>query len=110
MAGVTIQPQAMETLTITMPRVDLKRFKSLAKAMGWVFEPKSERSVREVARTICTEEEYQRLDAEGFIDNPQPHFGPFTDEEIIQEIIEGEKDGYVGIERSQLFMDSLLRV
>ena len=32
-------PEMMD-FTISIPKVDLKRFKGLAKAMGWVFEKK----------------------------------------------------------------------
>ena len=37
MATMTAQPETMD-FTISIPKVDLKRFKGLAKAMGWVFE------------------------------------------------------------------------
>lgn len=75
-----------------------------------LIESKTKKTTRDVARIICTEEEYQRLEAEGFLDNPQPQFGPFTEEEILRETEEAEKRGYVGIERSKQFMDSLLKI
>lgn len=70
----------------------------------------SHADIHELARIICTDEEYQRLQGEGFLDNPQPQFKTYTDEAIIQRITEGEKKGYVGIERSKRFMESLLRI
>ena len=36
---MTANPEMMD-FTISIPKVDLKRFKGLAKAMGWVFEKK----------------------------------------------------------------------
>lgn len=36
MAAATT-PQAMESFTINIPKVDIKRFKGLVKAMGWTF-------------------------------------------------------------------------
>ena len=39
MATMTANPEMMD-FTIRIPKVDLKRFKGLAKAMGWVFEKK----------------------------------------------------------------------
>lgn len=41
MATMTANPEMMD-FTISIPKVDLKRFKGLAKAMGWVFEKKEE--------------------------------------------------------------------
>lgn len=75
--------------------------------MGWTFEATPKRTTRDVARIICTEEEYLRLEAEGFLDNPQPQFGPFTDEEIMQEIEEAEKGGYIGVEETAAWLDRL---
>ena len=37
MATSTIQQQTMP-FTINIPKVDIKRFKGLAKAMGWTYE------------------------------------------------------------------------
>ena len=37
MKTLTAQPQTTP-FTINIPKVDLKRFKALAKAMGWTFE------------------------------------------------------------------------
>lgn len=68
---------------------------------------KSQRTTRDVARIICTEEEYQRLEAEGFLDNPQPQFGPFTEDEIMREIEEGEKEGYIGVEETAAWLNRL---
>lgn len=42
MSAIAIQPQT-ESFTIEIPKIDLKRFKGLVKAMGWTFrktEPK----------------------------------------------------------------------
>lgn len=63
-----------------------------------------------VARAICTEEEFQELLNEGFLDNPHPQFGPFTDEEIMQEIAEGEKEGYLSSEESMAWLNRLAAV
>ena len=41
MATMTAQSETMN-FTISIPKVDLKRFKGLAKAMGWVFEKNEE--------------------------------------------------------------------
>ena len=68
----------------------------------------SQRTTRDVARIICTEEEYQRLEAEGFLDNPQPQFGPFTEEDIIREVEEAEKEGYLGAEETAAWLNKLL--
>lgn len=38
---MTAQTETMN-FTISIPKVDLKRFKGLAKAMGWVFEKAEE--------------------------------------------------------------------
>ena len=35
--ATTIQPK-METMAISLPRVDLKKIKAIAKAMGWTIE------------------------------------------------------------------------
>ena len=35
--ATTIQPK-METMAISLPKVDLKKIKAIAKAMGWTIE------------------------------------------------------------------------
>lgn len=37
MKAATIQAQT-QTFTVNVPKLDIKRFKGLAKAMGWTFE------------------------------------------------------------------------
>lgn len=46
---------------ITVPKVDLKRFKGLAKTMGWAFEPKKDNMEQDYTDFPCsfTEEEWE---------------------------------------------------
>lgn len=66
MVTTSVQPQ-MGTFTINVPKIDIKRFKGLAKAMGWTYEenievdeteyimsnPKIMESIREGERAIA---------------------------------------------------------
>ncbi len=64
----TVQQQQMGTYTINVPNTDFKRFKGLAKVMGWTFEknievdeteyvmsnPKIMESIREGEKAIAS--------------------------------------------------------
>ncbi len=51
-----------DVLTISIPKVDLKQFKGLAKAMGWVFEKKETE-----IKAVDTEEWRAEQEREAFL-------------------------------------------
>lgn len=52
MATITVQPQ-MESMTIRFPKVDMKRLKGIAKAMGWVIEKEEKHTLDELSDEDC---------------------------------------------------------
>lgn len=64
----------------------------------------------ELAKKICTEQEYQKLLDDGFLDNPVQQYRQVTDEELGQYVAEADAQGYLSVERSSQFMDSLSKL
>ena len=52
MATATVQPQ-MESMTISFPKMDLKRLKGIAKAMGWTLEKPEPKVLGELTDEEC---------------------------------------------------------
>lgn len=55
MATTTLQSQAMGTLLIDFPKVDLKRLKGIAKAMGWNVRKVEPTTLGELSDEECYE-------------------------------------------------------
>lgn len=68
-----------------------------------------ERQLRaeEYLKQRCSDKEYAELMATDFLNSPYPPFCNQTEEEIIQEIIDGEKEGYLSEEETLKWLNSL---
>lgn len=55
MATPTSQSLQMQTMTINFPKVDLKRLKGIAKAMGWTLEKPEPKTLDDLSDAECWE-------------------------------------------------------
>lgn len=64
---------------------------------------------KEFLNRVCPKDEYDALMATGFLAKPYPPYANQTDEEIVQEIMEGESEGYLSANESEEWLETLMK-